>query len=392
MLGVGTSCFVFALLVRWHYESSKSGSIEVPMFFTFFMGFLSVALVTIKLSFFTSALILWTFWVFQVVGASRGYRSIANHAFFWVLGASVSILSYLILFVLPYVSSPLKFSAPIFPGSFPGYDSFYEYLKDWRDSNFPFPFSLVVSDSLGHFTTALGPVTIGVLLSLKSFQTWSGAQKLGVLYASLLVMLNLLLGQLNARFFYESYLWILIALAAGRCFYFDRLTRWISRTQAAVFIVVGLTFFIPNSGSLFSNVARDEFWRDHSNGYSLGRDLMSVDYSDSQILTNVRSRASLPFDTISGDWLRFSDSPFDIEYYKSEVLDLTDESFLFVDHSRIGISQFLSLCPGNVLGVFSYKPAFRNPFNARPLGIESYLTKPSSWDSCRLALLMNKRK
>lgn len=104
----------------------------------------------------------------------------------------------------------------LFPGNWPGYTSFEAYLRNYEESSFSFPISLIIS-SPNQVTNLIGVGVIAWLITLvwllSKWPTLSTDTKILYSASVALVLIGTFLGQHGGRFYLEPLAWMLLALS-----------------------------------------------------------------------------------------------------------------------------------------------------------------------------------
>jgi hypothetical protein len=187
-----------------------------------------------------------------------------------------------------------------------------------EDSLFPFPFGLLFPSSLGTLSTVMGFGPLLFLVGLKEARAHLIPKVLlGCVAVEVACILSF--SQLQARFFFEPYLWIVAATAASAWTFGKRLLFKLMLGQLVVVSLMamfGAATLFP--GSITSS------WRDRvmsraSYGYPETRWLNQVLPPEAVVLANIRSSALMPRPHLSSNVFSYFDlsKPDELARFKS---------------------------------------------------------------------------
>jgi hypothetical protein len=211
------------------------------VFYLFLIFGLVLCAASMKFSFYLSAgLIIWLTLFFQI---KIGRLIIA---LLILVACLLVIYSPFIFWKYYYFGGNLieLLTSPL-PGNWLGTREFVMYLRNYRDSNIPFPISLIIPNGMGTLTTVFGfglPLLVMILI-------YKGLWRnpfviLGIMNA----IFGVLLGQANSRFFLESFYWIIIGvLVSGVLLPVQNFWLIISKgliVLQSIFIFVAMSFGI----------------------------------------------------------------------------------------------------------------------------------------------------
>ncbi len=252
----------------------------------------------------------------------------------------------------------------LLPGHWPGTDEFEAFLRGYRDSDVPFPLSLILPSGISTVSTVIGA---GLIL-LVALRPGSDRWLLGGIAAAVFVGFAVaVLGQFSSRSYLESYFWLLMVLAIQPVPALSRgylWFRWPIFGQALATIALcwyGVATLLPGS---LTPEWRSMVMERAANGYSVMKWVDSVLPSDAVLLNGHRSMALAPRDAVSLDWSHFVEigSPAS-EPYLRRLKDRGVTHMLVI--GELHDVGKLSGCIGAVIAGPSYgRVATRNPFNA----------------------------
>lgn len=322
-----------------------------------------------------------------VVGSiALGYM-IRNRQTRWAL--PIGLASGLLILAPPVFWKHFHFGGTLidalltpFPGNWPGTDQFEAMLRAYRDTNVVFPLSLLVPAGPGTVTTVLG---LGLPLSLGGL--WrhnSGVTSKIVLAACAVAVLGSVLGQRNARFFLEPYLWLLIALLLQQPRLEVRAVKWISAAVIAqsvlglVLIAIGVVTL--TSGAL-SSTLRERIMERHANGYSVMAWADRVLPLGAHLIVEPRSVALAPRYVIGNDWRGYTSPGSEgAKVYLGAVGAQMPDFILGI--TSVGERPKGYGCDAEVYaGPFRAAVATRNPFNAGAQ-YDAWILRLNSHEQC----------
>ncbi len=251
------------------------------------------------------------------------------------------------------------------PGAWPGTSEFLSYLKNYRDSSLPPPFSLVVPNGLGNLTTVLGvglPLTIILVLNNRMWKNHL------IILAGVVTVLGMTLGQVTSRFFLEPYYWcILGVLMSGSAANSGPLSLKVPQavvTLQALGVAVMILFGIItlSLGSL-SPELRTAVMRVAANDYRAMLWLDRVIPSNGVVLSELRSIALIPRKAYSTDFRNFTAvNSSDRNIYFSKI-DWPDAP-LYLMTTNVTPDSVTKECLGEIFaGPLRTEAATRNPWN-----------------------------
>lgn len=280
-----------------------------------------------------------------------------------VAGAAIVLPSILWKAYHFNASLPAAAFTPL-PGEFAGIDEFIKFLKNYRDSNFVFPFNLFVPDSLGSITTVLG---VGAVLPLVLIRKPTSEQTAWIGAAAISLVILATSELLNSRFFLEPLLWALIAVSrqpnSGVTLYRSAI-QWATRVQAALVLSIVAYINAQILPAALSAERRDRAMIKVANGY---QEMMWADRTlpkSSRLLVTTRHMSLAPRPAISAEWRRFVDpTSIRAEAYLEKIQKFQVEFAMF----RLSPNQTMDVTTCGA-SVFKVSPPFakatRNPVNA----------------------------
>ncbi len=251
----------------------------------------------------------------------------------------------------------------IFPGNWPGYDSFELSLRNYSESSLIFPLSVLVPSGIGSISTIIG-VGLFVTLWLRPGRNpWIW----GMLAMSLFVtLLGAILGQKSSRFFLEPYYWMLMAVSISPAIIRSGAPlswiKWPIAMQAIMIIGLWLFGAIMLSPSALSQGMRDKIMKSSADGYTVMQWADEVLPIDAVLLSNHRSKALAPRDVVSMDWSDYMRS--DTKEAMPYLLRIKNRKVTHVLITGDLANAKLKGCFGKLVAGPSYaRKAVRNPFN-----------------------------
>jgi hypothetical protein len=188
---------------------------------------------------------------------------------------------------------------------------FAQYIRYYSMSTLPFPLSIIVPDTPGRVSAALG---LGVLACFAVHSTVR--RSLVVLSAACAaVTINYLLGARSAGYYLEPYTWFCIAAASAPWNRYKKIVCNLLMIQAAgmlLFAGFGAVRLFP--GSLTTGL-RDHVMRENAHQYEIMRWLDQVLPGDAILLSTLRSHALMPRPFVTKDIVTWTDwtSPREVE-------------------------------------------------------------------------------
>jgi hypothetical protein len=248
-----------------------------------------------------------------------------------------------------------------FFGTWPGYESFNQYLRSYKDSSLPFPVSAIIPDRLGNITTVIGG-GVFILLWLKPKE--NAFAWLLIVIACLELIITYLFGQLNSRFAFEPFLILLLSIVISHkstTYLLIKQISFVIYAQSVLFIAI-ILFSVSNTSyaSLFHQ------WRTYTMtktayNYSLMAKVNSILPTGAVLIMSERSMALSPRETISVEWSQYIDHIEDALVYL-ELLKERNVTHALID-TLVQYDNFRD-CYGDVIEVILVKTATRNPFNS----------------------------
>ncbi len=259
-----------------------------------------------------------------------------------------------------------RFHDPLAPfgtgawGNDPVVTWFCGFVRNYTESGFRFPFSVLVPSHYGAVSSVLGwGFVMLILCCIVCFR----AYKAEVAMILLLCTLTLLLGQATSRFFIEPCLWALplwLSFSARH-----RLGRVVTRIgQAQFFLTLPLSLYLAWSlgQGVLSGSQQDAVMSRNGSFYDAAKWVNATLPHDALLLTDIRSRALLAMPV------------FPIEYHYARNVGKPEvhliDSLLGSEYGLRYIavidpdSQFIrKYCTALVAGPRTFRHATRNPFN-----------------------------
>ncbi len=304
-----------------------------------------------------------------ITGLTLLYQSRKNRLFLALLvlvfSTSVVYLPFLIWKWLSFGGTPLELLVNPLPGAWTGTSEFISYLRSYRDSNLPFPLSLVVPTSLGNLTTVLG---LGLpLIIIATFNKRVLKNHL-ILLAGLMTVFGVILGQVTSRFFLEPYYWCILGISMSGSLAHSQISDLtipkilvtLQGLSVGVMILFGITTI--SFGSL-SPELRTQVMRLAANDYRAMRWVDEVLPSNAVVSSELRSMALIPRQSYSTDFKNFTAAnSADRNIYLSTI-DWTDAP-LYLLTTQVTPDSIPPECLGEMFaGPLSTKTGTRNPWN-----------------------------
>jgi hypothetical protein len=251
-----------------------------------------------------------------------------------------------------------------FPGHWPGTTEFEAMLRAYRDTNVTFPLSLLVPSGMGTLTTVLGLGFFLPALALSSPK--AGVTSTLVVAGCVVAALGAILGQRNARFFLEPYLWVLMAallvgMPSGGA------TKWASVAVAVqsvlVLAMMGIGIATLTPGAL-STALREKTMERHASGFAAMKWADSVLPQDARLIVEPRSMALAPRQPVANDWRGYVPLANGGGQVYLDAVANKQPNFMLV-HTPAGKRPSLESSGMAIeAGPFHFTDATRNPFNS----------------------------
>ncbi|MCF2444499.1 DUF1420 domain-containing protein [Dyadobacter sp. CY345] len=284
------------------------------------------------------------------------------------------ILGPQLVFKWFYLGDPLSPLLELFmPNADPIVVKLYQYIKAYSDSSYPFPISLVYTNSIGKLSTLVGisAITLGLLPFLFRYY------KFEVISISALIFLILIGGQVSSRFLLEPVLWS-VPLAIST-FYKSKIYKYFilaARLQLFCILPLLLIGIYNLAPSIFSDSGREKVMLKASNGYAENKWIDEVLPPDARICMTSRSRAFIARNYFPWEYLYFTsmenkkeaeelDRKLKIQY-KTEYLILPSTGFDALRNKYAGEI---------IAGPKKFHLATRNPFNSSDYEMVIYRMK-----------------
>ena len=251
-----------------------------------------------------------------------------------------------------------------FPGAWPGTEAFEAMLRSYRDTQVPFPLSLVIPAGPGTITTTLGLGLVIPAIALMTSPARDRALVTLVGAAAAVTVTGIILGQRNARFLLEPYLWLLIASIIIRVPLRERLTFWISgavSVQATLTLVmIGIGIVTLTTGAITTEL-REKTMARHAYGYATMKWADAQLPPDARLIVEPRSIALAPRFSIANDWRGYVTANEAHVYV--DIVNRLRPNFTILQVTAGDLPR-ISGCAEVFAGPFRTTVATRNPFNS----------------------------
>ena len=185
------------------------------------------------------------------------------------------------------------------PINFAGMKNFNGYLTN-VGSHKSF-FNIIFPISIGEISNSLG---MGVFLFC--YLILRKIKILSTILISLFVLLSLSFGQINARFFYEPFIWIVLVIAFYENYKENLFYKYLLRLQFFIFAIISVYAAFALFSGAISKSLRDNMMSSYASGYSLFRWANKELPKDSAILSYHRSIFLSENKALSVDLLSYS--------------------------------------------------------------------------------------
>lgn len=237
----------------------------------------------------------------------------------------------------------------------------HTYIKNYRESPYPFPLNLILVTSFGRISTVIGIATIIPVLLLFSPKRFK-RELIAIIF---LIVMTIFFGQVSARFLMEPVFWSvpLFMTVYGDHRYFKYLI-FTARLQLLIILPLLLIGLYNLAPSVLTNTLRHEVMLRSSNGYAESVWINDVLPTNARIAIADKSRAFLPRAYFPWEYLFFSTvsdkkEATQLDYklrhqYKTEYLILPKQGFDEIRNKYAGTI---------VEGPKTFYRATRNPLN-----------------------------
>jgi hypothetical protein len=368
--GIFLTTSAYALLLR-----AFSGDYNNKEFTLVFIGitFLAFSAYIAKFKFILSATILCLallYWAHQK-------RKLVKCIFIMVISFLVIIMPSLIFKSITYNATLLDAIISPLPGYIPGIDLWIKSASVAADINsrFPFPISILVPDKIGNLSGILG-LGVFIVFSCKFYTFWKNSKEIVVVCGMFLVAI-LIFAPPSSRNLIEPLIWIaILTFSTGGFFpiFGSRLSACMVAFQASVTIAMSTAGVLMYFSSALSPESRKSVLETSANGYRLMKWVDSVAPYNAVILSQHRSIALIPRQSISLDWNSYLPNTLEArEFFINRLIERGVSHALLLEDPN----KFTSLkdCFGPVVIGRDVNPfVTRNPFNSSQHG-DAWLVK-----------------
>lgn len=326
---------------------------------TILICFICLSIASIKLNFlFSTASLILYFIIINIHHFRKNYISIFYSLFLISLIGIIIYSPTIITKFNAFHTFNLDLIYPVSPES-PGANRFFSYLKNYSDSKFPFPISILVPSSLGNISMVLGGNI--VLICWLSFKRKFNQLFLPILF---LVVISILAGQKTARFFLEPFIWTGVVLVFLAPIQINIIVKNVIK-GLCIFKIALLIYGVSTLSRGIINIEQRKIVLENTaSGYRLSEWVNSLLDSESKILLGHRSMSLFNQKTYSTDWLKFIDKGESEELYYLQYLKKQNVDYVVLIADDPKKSNLFKYCNDLAYGPFSYKTATRNPFNS----------------------------
>lgn len=243
---------------------------------------------------------------------------------------------------------------------------FAKHIRSYSEYTlFPFPLGILIPGSLGTLSTVLGLGPLLLFMGLKEARTHLVPEVLLICVAVDVVSIAVF-SQLQARFFFEPYLWIVAAGAASAWTPGKRLLFKLMVGQlvvVALMAVFGAATLFPGS---LTSVWRDRVMSGASYGYAETRWLNQVLPPEAVVLSSIKSSAVMPRPHLSANVFDFFDLSRPDELARFKAMAIAAQVNTLVTEFPLLPVITASLLPGlgePLAGPKEFSRAVRNPWN-----------------------------
>ena len=286
-----------------------------------------------------------------------------------IVGA-INLLPFSIWKQIHYGGNWLSNLYTLFPGNWPGYSAFETYLKQYNESTFAFPLSLIISTP-GQVTNIIGIGVVAWLIAIlwlfSQRSNLSISTKVIAIASIILVFLGFSLGQHGGRFYLEPLVWGLMAIASSGNIppvFISRLGLMVIYLQASI-IGLGLSacIWMLLPGSLSQGLYKSAMLS-KAHQYPEMAVIGNLLSNNATLLTDARSIALSPRPSISAFyWPLYTDRESN-EYI--QYLELIKKSGVthFQTNQDITTSPWKDCVNQSSIEIIQSQYNSRNPLNA----------------------------
>jgi len=354
--GIAYSTLIFSFIVNNKINIAKANNYSLLLIFIII--FYSVS---IKINFIVSATILLLAIIYYNIKYFKKIKIFFN---FFCLSFIAFCIAYgpiifqkYKIFGLDLISYPY----PI-PKYYPGFENFILFLKNYSDSTFSFPISLIVPSSPGSYSMIIG---INLLISI--FLLYRGKIKNagGLILVLSICIISFFIGQKTSRFYLEAFIllnlfiYFSVKVTKKDILYLKFPVLFLSAFQFSILI---FSVF-----SLSSGIINKDYYEytlnKKANGYSLASWVNSKLPKESNLLVGHRSISLYNQNTFSSDWIHFIDPIKGEDKFYLDYLKNNNVEYIVITGKTAEESALFKYCDELKFGPFKSKIASRNPFN-----------------------------
>lgn len=251
-------------------------------------------------------------------------------------------------------------------GKFVGSDNYELMLRDYNESNFFFPLSIIIPDSLGKISSVIG---LGFILLFLINSHTSKKNKRIIMFLIVYLLGLLFLAQYTARSFLDFYFIVLMLIARTIKPNLHKvyIMNFIMFSQS-IGVAILLIFGIFNSiGGIFSSSERLNVMKKQANGYEISRWADELITPGSSIIVTNRSMSFSKNKMIPGDWIEYVNwnTTEPLAYLEKPSLKLADYIFFIKIGNSYNIPDIFVNCfnEKDLVATKRFRLATRNPFN-----------------------------
>jgi hypothetical protein len=243
---------------------------------------------------------------------------------------------------------------------------FATHIKSYSEYTlFPFPLGMLFPGSLGALSTVLGLGPLLLFVGLKEVRVHL-VTKILLICVAVDAAFILAFSQLQARFFFEPYLWI---VAAGTASPWTPVKKLLSRLMVvqlaavALMAIFGAATLFPGS---LTSAWRDRVMSQAAYGYAETRWLNQVLPPEAVVLSSIKSSALMPRPFLSSNVFDFYNLDQPAELARFKALAIAAKVNTLVANVRTLPVIPSSLLPGlgePLAGPEDFSRAVRNPWN-----------------------------
>lgn len=360
--GIALTSTVFFLILKNKVCLQKIKNTEA-----LFIGFLLFSACATKLNFIISTITIFIMVIFvnqkEIINRKKISQNLKTLALI-ILTAIITFLPIIYKKISVFDIKSLKDLFIPVPSFLPGSEKFLHFLKDYKDTDMPFPVSLVFPSSIGNISMLIGLnlILIIFILSINKFH-----KKHILILILLFVSVSVIIGQNTSRFFFEPFVWLIIYSfyeIKQLDFRKFKLISIITYGLYSITLII-LCYAVLNLSIGVLNInLREKVLSKNANGYILSKWVNSKLPSNAKICSDIRATVFFNAEVYPTDWCNFvnyekKEDQFYINYLQKKGINY----IVLVSNDNPKESDMFKYCDKLLFGPYNFKKATRNPFN-----------------------------